>query len=65
MYCPLLSSLPNSSLVECLGEHCAWWNDYFGMCALAVSAYERQLASLPTEERRALMSSMSSKKGEH
>ena len=24
---------------DCLKEECAWWNEYFGKCCVAVSSY--------------------------
>ncbi len=29
----------NESIDDCLKEECAWWNERFGQCCMAVDAY--------------------------
>lgn len=46
MICPLFNlaainkdAFPQNDQTKCILQECAWWNEYFGKCSLAVSAY--------------------------
>ena len=48
MFCPLKFNLKEDledshgvSGCQCEASQCAWWNDYWGKCAIAIDAYLR------------------------
>ena len=45
MKCPLLSAgTTQRQGDECMRENCAWWEEHFGKCAIAVEAYLKGVA---------------------